>query len=212
MVYCVVILYTLLFFFPPRHLSSCGVLTQRCSLVPFPVKFQSIPKRSFISLAGPILAQRIKYSENRTIGYSASQMYNIVANVDQYHQFVPWCTRSNVIKRRNGNMLAQLEIGFPPVIERYVSEVTVIPNYQVNAVCTDSSLFSHFEMLWRFTPASGNRGDCCNVEFSVSFEFKSLLHTQLAVVFFDEVVKQMVNAFENRAAKLYGCNQETTAW
>lgn len=58
-------------------------------------------------------------------------MYNIVAGVDQYQKFVPWCKKSKVTKGRNGNMTAQLEIGFPPIIERYTSEVTVIPNHQV---------------------------------------------------------------------------------
>ncbi|XP_017312713.1 coenzyme Q-binding protein COQ10 homolog, mitochondrial [Ictalurus punctatus] len=195
---------------PIRCLSSFGVLgTRSNSLTLFPVMLQSVPTRKFINLAAPILARRMEYSENRTISYSVEQIFSIVANVDQYHQFVPWCKRSKVIKRRNGYVQAELEIGFPPIIERYVSDVTVIPNHQVRAVCTDGSLFSHLETLWQFTPASGNHGDSCNVEFCVTFEFKSLLHSQLATVFFDEVVKQMVKAFEIRAAKLYGRPQET---
>ncbi|XP_017576705.1 coenzyme Q-binding protein COQ10 homolog, mitochondrial [Pygocentrus nattereri] len=197
-----------------RHLSSCGILATRCSSLPLPpVTSQVTPTRNFINLAAPLVARRMEYSEKRTIGYSAEQIYNIVANVQHYQQFVPWCKKSKVMKGRNGDVQAQLEIGFPPIVERYVSEVTVIPNHQVRAVCTDGSLFSHLETLWRFTPASGNQGDSCNVEFYVSFEFKSLLHSQLATLFFNEVVKQMVNAFETRAGKLYGPHshpQETT--
>ncbi|XP_060748194.1 coenzyme Q-binding protein COQ10 homolog, mitochondrial [Tachysurus vachellii] len=192
-----------------RHLSSCGVLVTRHSSLLFPVMLQSIPTRRFINLAAPIIARRMEYSENRTIGYSVEQIYSIVANVDNYHQFVPWCKRSKVIKQHNGNVQAQLEIGFPPLIERYVSEVTVVPNHQVRAVCTEGTLFSHLETVWWFTPASGNREDSCNVEFYVTFEFKSLLHSHLATLFFDEVVKQMVKAFELRAAKLYGRPQDT---
>lgn len=63
--------------------------------------------------------------------YSPEQMYNIVSSVDQYQQFVPWCKKSKVTRGRNGDMQAQLEIGFPPIVERYTSEVTVIPNHQV---------------------------------------------------------------------------------
>lgn len=73
-------------------------------------------------------------------------MYNIVANVDQYQQFVPWCKKSKVTRGRNGDMRAQLEIGFPPIVERYTSEVTVIPNHQVRvslkAICKLDNIFN----------------------------------------------------------------------
>ncbi|XP_051995431.1 coenzyme Q-binding protein COQ10 homolog, mitochondrial-like isoform X2 [Xyrauchen texanus] len=160
-----------------RHLSSCGILAT---------------------------GRRMEYLECRNLSYSPEQMYNVVANVDQYQQFVPWCKKSKVTRNRNDNMLVQLEIGFPPIVECYTSEVTVIPNHQVRAVCRDGNLFSHLETLWQFTPGAAGQDDSCNVEFFVSFEFKSLLHSQLATLFFNEVVKQMVNAFETRASKLYG--------
>lgn len=63
--------------------------------------------------------------------YTPEQMYSVVASVDQYHHFVPWCKKSRVIKGRNGDIQAELEIGFPPIVERYTSEVTVVPNHKV---------------------------------------------------------------------------------
>lgn len=63
--------------------------------------------------------------------YSPEQMYNVVANVDQYQYFVPWCKKSRVMKGGNGHIWAELEIGFPPIVERYTSEVTVVPNHKV---------------------------------------------------------------------------------
>lgn len=63
--------------------------------------------------------------------YTPEQMYNVVASVDQYQHFVPWCKKSRVAKRRNGDVQAELEIGFPPIVERYTSEVTVVPNHKV---------------------------------------------------------------------------------
>lgn len=63
--------------------------------------------------------------------YTPEQMYNVVASVDQYQHFVPWCKKSRVVKGRNGDVQAELEIGFPPIMERYTSEVTVVPNHQV---------------------------------------------------------------------------------
>ncbi|KAF7656969.1 hypothetical protein LDENG_00033490 [Lucifuga dentata] len=189
-----------------RCLSSCGVLAaQRARLPlcrPTPIS-SSTPSRSFINLAAPISTRRMEYTERRTLGFTPEQVYSVVSSVDQYQRFVPWCKKSRIIKRRNSNFLAELEIGFPPIMERYTSEVTIIPNHQVRAVCTDGSLFSHLETTWRFAPGDKDRPDSCKVDFYVSFEFKSLLHSQLASVFFEEVVKQMVSAFDSRAAALY---------
>lgn len=63
--------------------------------------------------------------------YTPEQLYNVVANVEQYQQFVPWCTKSRVFKGQSGDFQAQLEIGFPPLVEHYTSEVTILPNHKV---------------------------------------------------------------------------------
>ncbi|XP_041828941.1 coenzyme Q-binding protein COQ10 homolog, mitochondrial [Melanotaenia boesemani] len=192
-----------------RHLGSSGILpARRTSLQLCPVTPMSTPSRSFINLAAPISTRRMEYTECRILEYTPEQMYNVVADVEKYQHFVPWCKKSRMKKGSNGNIWAELEIGFPPIIERYTSEVTFVPNHQVKAVCTEGSLFSHLETIWRFAPGSKDLPDSCKVNFSVSFEFKSLLHSQLATMFFDEVVKQMVNAFESRAATLYRSQPE----
>lgn len=75
--------------------------------------------------------------------YTPEQMFKVVASVDQYQHFVPWCKKSQVMKGRNGDVQAELEIGFPPIVERYTSEVTVVPNHQVRvSPVPDSHLFS----------------------------------------------------------------------
>ncbi|XP_062294665.1 coenzyme Q-binding protein COQ10 homolog, mitochondrial [Scomber scombrus] len=194
-----------------RHLSSCGALAmRRASLPVFPTTPVSTPSRSFINLAAQISNRRMEYTECRTLRYTPEQMYNVVASVDQYHHFVPWCKKSQVKKGRNGDIQAELVIGFPPIVERYTSEVTVIPNHKVRALCTDGSLFNYLETTWRFSPGHKDLPDSCKVDFYVSFEFKSLLHSQLATLFFDEVIKQMVSAFESRAATLYRNQQEAS--
>ncbi|XP_064842132.1 coenzyme Q-binding protein COQ10 homolog, mitochondrial-like isoform X2 [Oncorhynchus masou masou] len=121
-----------------RHLGSCGALSAWRAALPLssPLLWTT-PCRSFINLASSITARRMEYSESRTLGYTPEQMYSVVASVDQYQHFVPWCKKSRVVKGKNGDVRAQLEIGFPPIVERYTSEVTVVPNHQVRAVCND---------------------------------------------------------------------------
>ena len=64
-----------------------------------------------------------------------ADMYEVVANVEDYKEFVPWCTKSTIVARKPGHFRAQLEIGFPPLVERYMSTVTVAKPHLVKVYC-----------------------------------------------------------------------------
>ncbi|KAJ6658226.1 hypothetical protein lerEdw1_001493 [Lerista edwardsae] len=191
-----------------RHLSSNRILASRILKTCPSLALGSAAKpqaRPFLNLAAPLLGgKRMEYAEAHQLPYSVEQMYDIVADVGSYRLFVPWCTGSTVLSCRTKCSRALLEVGFPPVVERYVSEISMVPNHRIRAVSKDGRLFQHLETLWQFGPGLSGRLDTCTLKFYVSFEFKSALHSKLANLFFDEVVKQMVTAFERRAEQLYG--------
>uniref|UniRef100_A0A2D4HWF7 Coenzyme Q-binding protein COQ10 START domain-containing protein n=1 Tax=Micrurus lemniscatus lemniscatus TaxID=129467 RepID=A0A2D4HWF7_MICLE len=181
-------------FLGPLIMKSCSFLDSR--------SIMRKQVRPFLNLAAPLLgAKRMEYTEIRQLPYSVDQMYDIVADVGSYQLFVPWCNCSRIISHHKEVSKAELEVGFPPVVERYVSEISSVPHCQIRAVSKDGRLFRHLETLWQFKP--GNTGHSCTLTFYVSFEFKSIFHSQLANLFFNEVVKRMASAFEQRAEKLY---------
>ncbi|GAB4822492.1 hypothetical protein N2152v2_009538 [Parachlorella kessleri] len=154
---------------------------------------------NFIGLNGDVSKT---YNERKLIGYSPRQMYDVVAAVDHYHLFVPWCVRSTVTLRRPTYLEAELEVGFQMFVERYTSMVTLHPPTRVESRVENSTLFHHLHNKWDFRP--GPSPATCWLTFDVDFAFKSPLYRQIASVFFEEVVQRMMGAFEGRCRQLYG--------
>lgn len=150
-------------------------------------------------------SSRKVYSEKRLIGYSKDHLFGIVARVEDYHLFLPACTKSVVTFRRPHFVKADLEIGFPPmIVEKYTSHVDLVRPTLVKAQCFDGKLFKHLITEWKFSDGQPGVEDSCTLDFFIDFEFRSPFYAKLANAVFDQLVHQTVNCFLNRAKELYG--------
>ncbi|CAK9812133.1 Coenzyme Q-binding protein COQ10 homolog B, mitochondrial [Anthophora quadrimaculata] len=145
-----------------------------------------------------------EYEGRKLVGFSMEQIYDVVADVKNYKEFVPFCKKSDVIFKNDDMLKANLVIGFPPINESYTSKVTTVRPRLVKAECTDGRLFNHLNTLWLFSPGLKNNAQTCVIDFCLSFQFKSIIHSHLSNLFFNEIVRQMENAFLEEAKRRYG--------
>jgi len=143
------------------------------------------------------------YEEKCVLGYSPEQLFDVVAAVDLYHGFVPWCQRSEILKHYpDGSFDAELEIGFKFLVESYISHVELNRPKSLKTTAKDSTLFDHLINIWEFNP--GPVSGSCNLHFLVDFKFQSPLYRQVASMFFKEVVSRLVGSFSERCRLIYG--------
>ena len=164
-----------------------------------------IPRRCFFWMPFAATSRRKEYAERRVVGFTSEQMFDVVAHVDDYPNFVPWCSGSSLRVVSPNVYSAVMEIGFPPLKETYLSTVTALKPVLVKSVAEPNNrVFKHLDTTWRFTEGLPNNKKSCTLHFTLSFEFRSALHSTLAHAFFDRVVQTMVVAFLKRAEQKYG--------
>ncbi|KAA3671442.1 coenzyme Q-binding protein COQ10, partial [Paragonimus westermani] len=160
--------------------------------------------RNFLTF-GTQYNKAMAYKEQRLLGYSQQQMFNIAADVGRYAEFVPWCNESVVLRKTpSGALIVRLGVGFPPLNESYQSTVTLENPGLVKSIAQQGNIFEYLINEWKFFPGLTGVPNTCTVEFSVNFEFKSVLYATVAGLFFDQVVAMMVTSFLDRARILHG--------
>jgi coenzyme Q-binding protein COQ10 len=140
------------------------------------------------------------HAERRVLPYSPEQMFDLVAAVDRYPEFLPWCIGARVKSREGNLMLADLIIGFRMIRERFTSRVILDRPGRIDVSYIDGPL-KHLANRWLFDPV-GEGG--CVIDFHVDFEFRSRILQAAIGALFHEAVRRMVAAFETRAHALYG--------
>jgi coenzyme Q-binding protein COQ10 len=132
------------------------------------------------------------------------QLFELVADVPSYPEFLPWCHAAR-IRRREGTtvQIAELAIGFGPFHEKFASRVVLTPDAGGGPRIDTTGIEGPFRRLvsrWTFQPHL----EGCLIDFELEFEFRSLLLQQTVRLLFAEAVRRMVSAFEARANQLYG--------
>ena len=150
-----------------------------------------------------------EHKEIRTLPYRPDQMFDLVADIESYPDFLPWC----IAARNRGRETAvvgeivwsDLVIGFKFVRERFTSKVNLVSAHgdepcRIDVEYVDGPL-KFLRNHWVFLPVDGGG---CTVDFFVEFEFRSKILEKMIGVLFHEAVTRMVGAFEKRADTLYG--------
>ena len=140
------------------------------------------------------------HAEKRKLPYTPEQMFDLVAGVDKYPEFLPWCKAARITRREGGVFYADLVIGYKMVREKFGSRVTAARPGHIHVEYLTGPM-RHLSNHWRFIR---NKDGTCTIDFFVDFEFKNPVFRKLMEVFFNEAVKRMVAAFEARAKDLYG--------
>ena len=143
----------------------------------------------------------------RAVRHSPEQMYDLVADVERYPEFLPLCESLRVLRRQDGPdgtevLVAEMGVGYKAIRERFTTRVSLDrANLKITAEYIDGP-FRHLENRWTFKPAASGTG--CDVNFFITYEFKSFALGLLMGTMFDRAFRKFTDAFETRADRVYG--------
>jgi coenzyme Q-binding protein COQ10 len=147
-----------------------------------------------------------QFSTTRRVAHSASDMFDLVADVDHYPEFVPLCQSLKVRKRTQDGegrdvIVADMTVAYKIVRETFTSRVTLDRQKREILVEYLEGPFQRMNNRWTFNPA-GDRA--CEVEFFISYELRSRTLGLLMGSVFDAAFRRFASAFEKRANQVYG--------
>ena len=139
------------------------------------------------------------HAEQRLIHHTPEQLFDLVADVRRYPEFLPRCLAARIKERSQTTLVADLIIGFQMFKEQFTSHVSMDRDNLIIEVEYAEGPFKYLKNRWKFI----EHPDGCVIDFYVDFEFRSRLLQTVIESLFTEAVKRMVRAFEARADQLY---------
>lgn len=138
--------------------------------------------------------------ETRRLPYSREQMFELVADVGRYAEFLPWVVATRVRSDSETEMVADMLVGFKAIREKFTSKVLKRRPEFIEVIYIDGPL-RDLDNTWAFTPTEDGG---CEIDFCVDFTFRNAVFEALAGQYFDRAFRKMMQAFEDRADALYG--------
>ncbi|MGH7033076.1 MAG: type II toxin-antitoxin system RatA family toxin [Stellaceae bacterium] len=138
------------------------------------------------------------HAEKKVLPYTQAQLFDLVADIERYPEFLPWCVGARIRERKGDEILGDLLIGYKMVRERFTSRVVLSRPDRIDVSYSEGP-FKYLTNHWTFIP----QDDGCLIDFYVDFEFRSRFLQGIVKMLFNEAVKRMVGAFEARAHALY---------
>jgi coenzyme Q-binding protein COQ10 len=146
-----------------------------------------------------------QFSSTRRVRHAAGEMFDLVADVERYPQFVPLCSALKVKSRAAKGegvevLVADMTVAYKLIQETFASRVTLdLPRSQILVEYLDGP-FSRLQNRWNFRPAGETT---CDVDFFIDYEFRSRMLALLMGAMFDAAFRRFADAFENRADEIY---------
>jgi coenzyme Q-binding protein COQ10 len=145
------------------------------------------------------------FKTTRRVRHSADKMFDLVADVERYPEFVPLCQSLRVRRRTPGSqgaeiLLCDMAVGYRAIREKFTSRVTLDRVRRKVLVEYVEGPFSHLENSWDFI----DEGHGSNVDFFIDYEFRSRILAALMGSMFDVAFRKFAQAFETRADVVYG--------
>lgn len=147
------------------------------------------------------------FQSSREVRFSPQQMFDLVADIEAYPEFLPLCEglairRQLVDDQGHTVLVADMSVGYKSVRETFTSRVTLVPEKMDILVSYLEGPFSHLDNRWHFAASATGKG--CKVSFFIDYEFKSRMLGLLMGSMFDKAFRKFSEAFEERAARIYG--------
>jgi coenzyme Q-binding protein COQ10 len=152
-----------------------------------------------------------QFSTSRRVGHSADDMFDLVADIERYPEFVPLCRAMRVIRRTQladrEIIVAEMQVAYKLIREKFTSRVTLIRGERTILVEYLDGPFRRMENRWTFRSVDAEPGvtpQRCEVEFFISYEFRNRTLGLLMGAVFDSAFRRFAGAFESRADAVFG--------